>query len=262
MKRFVFSDSHGGYKAMVQCLERCGFNDKEDQLYFLGDVVDGWSETKESIDLLLSIPNLIHLLGNHDQWAIQYYTGELLDPDPENRVELEAWITQGGAATVKSYGNTTGMPENHLQFLLDSMPYHITKDNILLVHAGFNPETPIRHTNTEYLIWSRNFIYKHYESYKKSKKILFLTPPPTVPNYKEIYLGHTPTISFDENQEKPLQMGNVILIDTGAAFTGCLSIMDMDSKEVWQSDPLRILYPDERGRNGISWKELKMGQIS
>ncbi|MDQ3290959.1 MAG: hypothetical protein M3Q05_06675, partial [Bacteroidota bacterium] len=59
---------------------------------------------------------------------------------------------------------------------------------------------------------------------------------------------------------QPLQMGNVILMDTGAAFTGCLSIMDIDSKEVRQSDPLMELYPDERGRNFISWKELKMGQ--
>ena len=52
-------------------------------------------------------------------------------------------------------------------------------------------------------------------------------------------------------------MGNVILMDTGAAFTGCLSVMDMDTKEVWQSDKLMQLYPDEIGRNGISWSELQ-----
>jgi serine/threonine protein phosphatase 1 len=37
-------------------------------------------------------------------------------------------------------------------------------------------------------------------------------------------------------------------MDTGAAFTGALSIMDIDTKEYWQSD-LPSLYPDENGRN-------------
>lgn len=245
---------------MVQCLERCGFDKNKDQLYFLGDVVDGWSETKESIELLLSIPNLIYLLGNHDQWALEYFSSWADTLNPEDQDSLQGWLSQGGLATVKSYGAEQGLPEKHLQFLLNAKPYFITNDNILLVHAGFNPETPIRYTNIDYLIWSRNFINQHYQAYKKSIKGFFSKSVPTISQYKEIYLGHTPTIRFDEDQEKPLQMGNVILMDTGAAFTGRLSIMDMDSKEVWQSDPVMILYPDERGRNFVSWKELKMGQ--
>ncbi|MBE14917.1 MAG: serine/threonine protein phosphatase, partial [Cytophagaceae bacterium] len=38
-------------------------------------------------------------------------------------------------------------------------------------------------------------------------------------------------------------------IDTGAAFKGTISAMDVDSKEVWQSDPVWQLYPEEAGRN-------------
>jgi serine/threonine protein phosphatase 1 len=41
-------------------------------------------------------------------------------------------------------------------------------------------------------------------------------------------------------------------MDTGAAFTGSLSIMDVNTKEFWQSDPLPTLYPDEKGRNNDS----------
>jgi len=33
--------------------------------------------------------------------------------------------------------------------------------------------------------------------------------------------------------------------------------MDMDTKEVWQSNPVMTLYPDEPGRNGFTWNELK-----
>ncbi|QNF33618.1 metallophosphoesterase [Adhaeribacter swui] len=259
MKRFVMSDSHGGYKAILQCLERCKFNPAQDQLFFIGDVVDGWSETKASIAYLLTIPNLVYLLGNHDQWAIKYYTGEFYETDSEYETELDAWLFQGGLATLKSYGVQTDMPPEHLQFLLKAKPYHITPDNILLVHAGFDPETPIQNTNTEYLIWNRNFIQKQYAAYHKNKSQLFAKELAPVPHYKEVYVGHTPTISLNKKQTLPLVMGNLILMDTGAAFTGCLSVMDMDTKEVWQSDKLMQLYPDELGRNGASWNGLKGG---
>lgn len=262
MKRFVFSDSHGGYKALVQCLERCGFDNDRDQLFFVGDVVDGWSQTKESIALLLGIRQLVHLLGNHDQWALKAYTGELFKPDPEDRHELESWIQQGGASTVRSYGMNEGIPDKHLQFLRDAKPYHVTDDNILFVHAGFDPGTPIADTNTDYLIWSRNFINKYHGLYTKNQNCPLPGPAVTVPHYKEIYIGHTPTFKLDENQHLPLTMGNIILMDTGAAFHGCLSIMDIDTKEVWQSDILMTLYPDEPGRNGISWNQLQAEQAS
>lgn len=239
------SDSHGGYEAMVQCFERSGFNNEKDTLFFLGDVVDGWSETRESIDLLLSLNNLVYLLGNHDQWALQYYNGKM----PEEESTLNLWLMQGGAATLKSYGLGKPMPKEHLDLLCNAKPYHVTEDNILLVHAGFDTDKPIEETNTDYLIWNRDFVKDCYYQYKNQQAI-------HVAQYKEVYIGHTPTISLNQKYTKPLQMGNVTLTDTGAAFSGCLSIIVMDSKEVWQSDKVMCLYPYQEGRNGMSWNQL------
>jgi serine/threonine protein phosphatase 1 len=42
---------------------------------------------------------------------------------------------------------------------------------------------------------------------------------------------------------------NVWNIDTGAAFSGKVSALDIDSKEFKQSNPVRDLYPGETGRN-------------
>jgi serine/threonine protein phosphatase 1 len=44
-------------------------------------------------------------------------------------------------------------------------------------------------------------------------------------------------------------MANVWNVDTGAAFEGPLTIMDVKTKEFWQSEPLPNLYPTEKGRN-------------
>lgn len=245
MRRFVMSDSHGGYKAMIQCIDRSGFDSDTDHLFFLGDVVDGWSDTMESIDLLLSIQNLVYILGNHDQWALDYYSGRM----KQDEETLELWLLQGGAATVKSYGAGKPMPKEHLELLRQAKPFHVTEDNILLVHAGFDTSIPIEKSTAHTLLWSRSFVNRCHQQFAKDQTL-------NIPPYKEVYIGHTPTIALDATQTTPLHLGNVIMADTGAAFTGCLSIIDMDSKEVWQSDKVMRLYPYQEGRNGMSWNEI------
>jgi serine/threonine protein phosphatase 1 len=47
----------------------------------------------------------------------------------------------------------------------------------------------------------------------------------------------------------PMNAANVWNVDTGAAFTGRLSAIDIDTKEVFQSDIVKDLYPNEIGRN-------------
>jgi serine/threonine protein phosphatase 1 len=65
--------------------------------------------------------------------------------------------------------------------------------------------------------------------------------------FKEIYIGHTPTTRI--NKTEPVNLANVWNIDTGAAFKGPISILDIDTKNYWQSDPVYKLYPNESGRN-------------
>ena len=246
MGRFVMSDSHGGYKAMVQCIEKSGFDIEKDTLIFLGDVVDGWSQTKESIDLLLSIKNLVYLLGNHDEWALEFYSGEM----QQDERTLDLWLMQGGEATVRSYGSDKAPPKEHLALLQNAKCYHVSEDNILFVHAGFDTSKPIAETDPHHLIWSREFISRCYSQYKKGLPI-------HIEQYKEVYVGHTPTLAMDSTKRTPVHLANVIMTDTGAAFHGRLSIIDIDSKEVWQSDKVMRLYPFEEGRNGISWNAQK-----
>ena len=77
--------------------------------------------------------------------------------------------------------------------------------------------------------------------------------PNRLKHYNEIYIGHTPTINFKEDQ--PMNAVNVWNVDTGAAFTGKLSAINIDTKEVFQSDEVMTFYPEETGRNNISYKK-------
>jgi serine/threonine protein phosphatase 1 len=67
--------------------------------------------------------------------------------------------------------------------------------------------------------------------------------------YNEIYIGHTPVSRIGKTT--PVQKANIWNIDTSAAFKGPLTILDVDTKQFWQSEPLPTLYPTEKGRNRI-----------
>ena len=53
-KTFVIGDIHGGLKALFQVLERAKVS-KNDTLIFLGDFVDGWSESPAVLDFLIAL---------------------------------------------------------------------------------------------------------------------------------------------------------------------------------------------------------------
>src|SRR5678809_1079728 len=111
-RTFVLGDIHGAYHALRQCLERSAFDRSLDKLIFLGDVCDGWPQTKECISELLTIPHLTCLLGNHDVWFLDWMrhgTGE------------DIWLMQGGQASVDSYRD--GIPADHIAFLSRALEY-------------------------------------------------------------------------------------------------------------------------------------------
>ncbi len=222
-KKFVMGDIHGACRALRQCLERSGFNREEDQLIFLGDVADGWPETKASVEELLTIKNLVFIFGNHDFWALEWMkTGYAED----------IWLKQGGDATVKSYKD--GIPKTHIELLDQSLPYYIS-DNKLFVHAGFDPATPLNVQSLTTFLWDRSLAIKALAF--QAKELTKLT------DFDEVYLGHTPVAG-----DRPVQSREIWLMDTGAGWSGVLSMMDLDTKEIFTSDPVPQLYPGVEGR--------------
>jgi serine/threonine protein phosphatase 1 len=59
--------------------------------------------------------------------------------------------------------------------------------------------------------------------------------------FREVYVGHTTTTRA--GFFKPTQRCEVWNMDQGAGWEGWLSVMDVDTKEVWMSDPVAELYP-------------------
>ena len=117
----------------------------------------------------------------------------------------------------------------------------------MFVHAGFtNQAGPKQEFYPDFVYWDRS-LWEMACSLdpllsKKSNRY-----PKRLLLYKEIYIGHTPTTKIGKTI--PTSFANLWNIDTGAAFKGSLSVLDVSTKEFWQSDPVYTLYPQEKGRN-------------
>jgi serine/threonine protein phosphatase 1 len=242
MKRtLVFGDIHGGLKALIQLLEKVVLN-QNDRLIFLGDYVDGWSESAQVVDFLINLSQkqeCIFIRGNHDVWCHEWL---------KNDVVNNIWFLHGGKSTIESYQSIDAFEkEKHLDFFANMKDYFVDESNNLFIHAGFSsmhgPEK--EHYKTNYS-WDRTLWEVALTMDKRIKKDS-LSYPKRLLLYNEIYIGHTPTLHY--NIEIPMQGCNVWNIDTGAGFHGKLSCIDVTTKVFWQSDVVQTFYINEKGRN-------------
>ena len=238
---FVIGDIHGGLKALQQVINRANVS-TNDQLIFLGDYVDGWSETPAVLDFLIDLSttySCVFMQGNHEEMLLKWLKKE--DDD-------ELWRFHGGEVTVQAYLNIPLRTiEKHISFLEKLNEYHIDDKNRLFVHAGF---THLKGVAFEYfrgMLWWDRTLWETAMAVDGTLSADSIRYPQRLKLYKEIYVGHTPVIRFGASA--PMNFANVWNVDTGAAFTGKLSILNVDTKEYWQSDSLPDLYPAEKGRN-------------
>lgn len=259
-RTLVCGDLHGGLKALHQVIERSGYDSKVDDLIFLGDYVDGWPESAEVVDYIIGLKekirfenrhpdSIICLEGNHD-----LYIKEFLDYG----IIQEEWIKNGGQSTLDSYnrfwelrGKDQRQLDSHREFFNKLYGYYIDNDNRGFVHAGCDPDKGIKSTIPYLRLWDRRMWSKVLSG--KSIKA-----------HTELYIGHTTTTLYNCKKHYPeakmqdvnvpihvpINRQNVWNLDTGCGWDGKLTIIDIDTKEYWQSDFVKDLYPEsQHGRN-------------
>ncbi len=201
---YVISDIHGRIDALREVLALSRYNNDCDCLIILGDVCDRAPGVRETIDLLLTIKNIVLVKGNHDISALKWMDRGIESPD---------WLYDGGKWTIQSYYyDHKKVPQSHKAVLRNALPYYELEGS-LFVHAGFDPTKPVNEQEIEFLAWDREII-----SYAEKQEI---------PGYKRVFIGHTPTEAISEKAE-PAFISNLIMIDCGAGHSGRLCMMNID----------------------------------
>ena len=236
-RRLVIGDIHGLLKPLQEVLERAAYSPKKDKLIFLGDYVDRGLQSAQVVSYLLKIQEKakhkpVFLVGNHDVWCQDWL----------NRDEIsDAWLRFGGMETLESYDQLSYSElDKHRDFFNALLPFHIEKDKKAFVHGGYLSDLGLG-DDLDYVYYNdrsiARMIGQHAEEREGIKQL-----PARLRHYKELYIGHTPTLKF--GYDRPLGLNNKYwMMDTGPIYGGRLYAMDIDSKKLYRSKKRDKLYP-------------------
>lgn len=208
---FAVGDIHGCSSKLEDIMKLMDIDAKNDMLVFMGDYIDRGKDPKGVVDIVLNlrerIKKVVCLLGNHEQMFLDYLSDDKFK---------KFFLANGGESTIASYGfvkTDEGMkvnvPDSHMQFFKSLLPYYETNDYIF-VHAGLKPDIPLEKQEVEDLIWIRHEFIRSPCDFGKT-----------------VVFGHTPLA-------RPLIDSNKIGIDTGAAYGGKLTCVQLPKVRIYQ----------------------------
>jgi serine/threonine protein phosphatase 1 len=218
MRRLVLGDIHGRYEYLVDVFRQANVDFENDLLIQIGDIVDRGPDPFTCIDLLMKFKNRVFIIGNHDHSFLELVCHGKNFLGPGNGVE----------PTIRAWNLLDQEEQFHYldTFFREQKGFHVTEDKKCFVHGGFDREHPIEGQTILSLCWDREFVNQAM-SCTGTQKLK------TADNFDEVFIGHTPTIYWDKTQ--PIFSGGVINVDTGSGKGGPLTLMDIDTKEYWQS---------------------------
>lgn len=236
---YAVGDIHGRADLLAQLLDALEHRVDEDRreagppiVVFLGDYVDRGPDSAGVIDLLLrERPHGYerrYLKGNHEQSMLGYM---------ETPLENKAWVLQGGAETMHSYGVAppppigateadwliaaeqlrAHAPQSHLDFL-NNLERYVVYGDYAFVHAGVDASRTLEQQTDTDLFWSR-------AQFIASKRRF---------SHRVVH-GHTPV-------ERPYADERRIAVDTGAYASGVLTAAR------FEADQLDFLSVSDRDR--------------
>ena len=183
-KIYALSDLHGHYEILLAMLEKIRF-DSSDTLYILGDCNDRGEKAMEIYQFIRQHPDNIFLLkGNHELMMRDFLACEDWGC-PRGRL----WKSNGGDKTLeqmeqflkkgclnqKDFLDKRREFTNWLVRYINSLPSFVELNvggrQLVLIHAGINPDAPLHEQDEEICAWIRDWFY--LSPAIKGKTILF-----------------------------------------------------------------------------------------
>ncbi len=212
-RRIFIGDVHGHYAGLMRLTEMIAPT-ATDTLYFVGDLIDRGPRSAQVVEFVRQ-HNYPCVLGNHEHLLLNAFP----DENP-NLGAFQGWLNSGGQPTLTSYPTTEDLLE-HVEWL-KTLPLYLDLGDILLVHAGLNPQKSLANQSQIDLCWIRDEFHRH--------------PVPFFPD-KRVVTGHTITFTLPGVAPGQIAQGPGWLdIDTGGYHpkSGWLTAVDIDHELVYQ----------------------------
>lgn len=220
---FVVGDVHGKYELLCDILKK--WKEEQQQLIFLGDLIDRGENSKACLELVWQLvreSGAICLMGNHERMFLAWLR------DPISR--YDHYRRNGGDTTINSLlgrpldAVVDGLVDAHavmeqyeeLVDFIKSCPYHWETEDYIFVHAGLDLTlVDWRETSNHDKVWLRKPF--HEAENNTGKMIVF---------------GHTPVYNLYQTRLRISQIwtssDGKMGIDGGAVYGGVLHGIVLD----------------------------------
>jgi serine/threonine protein phosphatase 1 len=211
----VFGDIHGFLTPLNLLLDHLK-PDLEDTLVTLGDYIDRGPQSKDVLLKLIHLKpltNLKMLIGNHDLMFLESIHFKRFNTD---------WLLYGGLQTLESFGVVLANPDfelfdaNIVDFLKSECSRYWEDEKHIFVHAGVDPSLPLDQQTDKLLFWDK--LDPNFSGHQSGKKVV---------------CGHT-----RQTSGQPLNLKNLLCLDTNVYGGGWLTCCDLNSMEYWQANAL------------------------
>jgi hypothetical protein len=258
--RWIIGDIHGMLRPLQGVLDLIHRIDPSPRLIFVGDYVNRGPDSRQVIDLLLTLGDAHFLRGNHDDIFDQVLHGESYAPNPTegDRLAAFSWFMQYGLiSTLLSYGADLEelerldrhpelggvqavlerVPAEHRQFV-HGLGGVVEEDEFFVGHGKWDPDDFADHPRPsaqlagdarkrERLLWGR-FTDDEIRRTKAWDRVG--------------YFGHTPVDNYPDLLASPEFIPvigpRIVLLDTAAALSpqGRLTAVCHETQTYHQAD--------------------------
>lgn len=230
-KIYITSDIHGEINKFASMLNLIQFS-STDKMYILGDVLDRGDAPIDLLRLIINIPNIELIKGNHEL-MFEGYLGKPM-PFNCNQTDYLKWYKQfGGNTTIKQFEKLRIKERLVILNYLETLPLYVIVDKYLLVHSGLTLTQDNRSLSLDGILRSQkegDFLWHQQDffGYKGLDTHTIVFGHFTTPRLREV-IGESIPEEAKIWHDKVYQ--DKIGIDCGACFEGgrlgCLCLNDM-----------------------------------
>ena len=125
MATYIIGDVHGCYDPLRLLLDKISFDSQQDQLCFVGDLVNRGPQSAEVLRFVMKLPRAEVVLGNHDLHLLALYYGVVSRPKSH---PLQLLVQQPGI-------------DEAIEWLCQQQFMHLDLERqFAIVHAGLPPQ--------------------------------------------------------------------------------------------------------------------------
>ena len=164
--QWVIPDVHGCFRTLKALLEKKICPSKEDELFFLGDLIDRGKYSKNVLDYLIDLEkqgfSIKAIKGNHEAYLLSAYQNEKTFHasflGKKHCKEYFFWLKVGGKETLDSF-EINDIKDIDVQYIqwIEKLPYYYITENFVLVHAGLNFNIKNPFEDTDFMLINTQF---------------------------------------------------------------------------------------------------------